>query len=86
MPRAGFSPVANCVWYHSGSAVSLLKTVGREGERVSEKILLVDDDPNVLAGYRRQLRKSIEFEVAEGGAQGLEILARLIHPEIQWDD
>lgn len=40
-----------------------------------EKILFVDDEPNVLAGYERQLRKRFEVHTAAGGEQGLAALA-----------
>ncbi len=43
---------------------------------MNSKILLVDDDPNVLAGYRRQLRKSFQLETAGSGQEALEVLAR----------
>lgn len=36
-----------------------------------EKILLVDDDPNVLSGYVRQLRYRFKVETANGGAEGI---------------
>ena len=39
---------------------------------MTEKILLVDDDPNILAAYKRQLRRPFHIEVALGGEQGLE--------------
>ncbi len=42
---------------------------------MSEKILFVDDEPNILAGYKRQLRGQFEVETALGGEQGLEILS-----------
>ncbi|SPF32385.1 conserved hypothetical protein [Syntrophobacter sp. SbD1] len=35
------------------------------------KILFVDDDPNILAGFERQLRKTFTVETALGGEQGL---------------
>lgn len=38
---------------------------------MAEKILLVDDDSNVLNGYRRSLSKEFVMETAEGGAQAL---------------
>jgi response regulator RpfG family c-di-GMP phosphodiesterase len=38
---------------------------------MSTKILFVDDDENILAGYQRSLRKSFPIETANGGAQGL---------------
>ena len=40
---------------------------------MNRKVLLVDDDPNILDGFRRQLRKSYELATAVGGAEGLEI-------------
>jgi response regulator RpfG family c-di-GMP phosphodiesterase len=39
-----------------------------------EKILLVDDDQNILSGYRRSLRNEFRVETAEGGQAGLDIL------------
>ncbi len=39
-----------------------------------EKILLVDDDQNILSGYRRSLRSEFRVETAEGGKAGLEAL------------
>lgn len=42
---------------------------------MSDKILYVDDDPNILAAYKRSLRNRFVMETAEGGAQGLEIIA-----------
>jgi FixJ family two-component response regulator len=44
---------------------------------VTNKILLVDDDPNILAGFRRQMRKGFECETAESGPLGLAALGRL---------
>lgn len=41
---------------------------------MSQKILLVDDDPNILQGFRRSLRKRFQFSVALGGPEGLDIL------------
>lgn len=41
----------------------------------TEKILLVDDDRNILQAYQRQFRKKFEIEVAEGGAEGLKKIA-----------
>ena len=38
---------------------------------MSEKILCVDDEPNVLSGYQRSLRKQFQIETAEGGAEAL---------------
>jgi response regulator RpfG family c-di-GMP phosphodiesterase len=42
---------------------------------VSNRVLCVDDDANILAAYRRQLRKQFDIDTAEGGAQGLEAVA-----------
>lgn len=39
-----------------------------------EKILLVDDDQNILAGYRRTLRNAFRVETADGGEAGLRTL------------
>jgi response regulator RpfG family c-di-GMP phosphodiesterase len=39
----------------------------------NKKILLVDDEENVLAGYKRQLRRHYDFETAPGGKEGLEM-------------
>jgi len=39
-----------------------------------EKILFVDDDPNVLASYQREYRKKIPVDVAEAAAKGLEFI------------
>ena len=38
---------------------------------MAEKILFVDDEPNVLAAYERQLRKQFEVVTMEGGEAGL---------------
>lgn len=37
-----------------------------------EKVLFVDDDPNILEAYQRQLRKTITVNTALGGHEGLE--------------
>ena len=42
---------------------------------MTKKVLFVDDDTNILAAYRRALRKTCELKTAEGGADGLRILA-----------
>lgn len=41
---------------------------------MNTKILFVDDEPNVLAGLERQLRKQYEIETASGGTEGLAAL------------
>jgi signal transduction histidine kinase len=43
---------------------------------VDEAVLLVDDEPNVLSGYRRQLGRRYTLLTAEGGDEALELLAR----------
>lgn len=44
--------------------------------RPAEKILFVDDDPNILASFLRQLRNNFAVNTALGGAQALEMLER----------
>ena len=41
---------------------------------MTRKVLLVDDEANVLSAYRRQLRKRFDIETAEGAAEGLACL------------
>ena len=41
---------------------------------VSKKVLLVDDEPNVLNGYRRHLRKHFDIDIAESGAEALKMV------------
>lgn len=43
---------------------------------MAEKILFVDDDANVLAGYQRQLRKSFQIDTALGGELGLQAVTQ----------
>lgn len=43
---------------------------------MSEKILLVDDEPMVLEGIRRQLRRRYSLLTAVGGVEGLSLIAR----------
>jgi CheY-like chemotaxis protein len=43
---------------------------------MTRKILFVDDDPNILSGFRRQLHGRYELETAEGGAAGLVALEK----------
>ncbi len=38
---------------------------------MSERILFVDDEPNVLSAYRRALRKRFQFDTAQSGEEGL---------------
>ena len=39
-----------------------------------KKILFVDDEPNVLAAFQRQLRKQFDLVTAEGPVAGLAAL------------
>jgi len=41
---------------------------------MTKKILLVDDEPNVLQGYKRHLRKAYDLELAVGGDAALAAL------------
>jgi response regulator RpfG family c-di-GMP phosphodiesterase len=42
---------------------------------MNEKILCVDDEPNILEAYQRSLRKEFQIETASGGAPALEAIA-----------
>ena len=42
---------------------------------MSEKVLFVDDDPNLLAACERNLRRKYQLETAEGGEAGLKKIA-----------
>ncbi len=44
------------------------------GERPRPRVLLVDDDPSVLAGLRRQLRTEFDILTATSAASGLELV------------
>jgi len=39
---------------------------------MAERVLLIDDDPNVLSGLKRQLRNSFDVTTANGGAEAVE--------------
>jgi response regulator RpfG family c-di-GMP phosphodiesterase len=41
----------------------------------TDKVLFVDDEPNVLDGYRRMLRQEFNLDTAIGGEQGLAAIA-----------
>jgi len=43
---------------------------------MSRKLLLVDDDLNILHGYKRQLRKRFQIDTASGGKEGLEAVVK----------
>src|SRR5271165_7207816 len=42
---------------------------------MAEKMLLVDDDSNILDGYRRSLSREFLMETALGGQQALKLVA-----------
>ena len=41
---------------------------------MTERILFVDDEPNVLQSIKRQLRKRFDLVTAEGGQEALRVL------------
>ena len=41
---------------------------------MSDKILFVDDDANILDAYKRQLKRQFQVETALGGEEGLNAL------------
>jgi response regulator RpfG family c-di-GMP phosphodiesterase len=41
---------------------------------MTSRVLFVDDDPNLLAGFQRNLRKQFSFDTALGGVEALEKL------------
>ena len=43
---------------------------------MTDKILFVDDDTNLLAAFRRQLRKQFHLETASGGREGLKLVEK----------
>ncbi len=43
---------------------------------MTERVLLVDDEPLVLEGLKRQLRKKVDVETAASGREGLAIIER----------
>src|ERR1019366_4164319 len=47
----------------------------RKRNTMAEKILLVDDDSNILDGYRRSLSREFLIETAMGGEQALKLVA-----------
>ncbi len=44
---------------------------------MNRKILCVDDDINILSGYKRSLRKEFDIVTAEGGEEGLAAIANV---------
>ena len=43
---------------------------------MTQKILFVDDEPRVLDGLRRQLRRRFQIETANSAKEGLALLKR----------
>ncbi len=43
---------------------------------MTEKILCVDDDPNILQAYQRALRRQFHIDVALGGSEALLAVAQ----------
>jgi serine phosphatase RsbU (regulator of sigma subunit) len=43
---------------------------------VHSRVLFIDDDPNILAALRRQLRKKVDLETVTSGRDGLEAIRR----------
>jgi len=44
------------------------------GSKIPEKILFVDDDPNVLDGFQRRLHRDFNTATALGGEEGLNVI------------
>ncbi|MEZ5563757.1 MAG: response regulator [Gammaproteobacteria bacterium] len=42
---------------------------------MTASVLFVDDEPNILEGFRRQLRKHVEIDTATSGEEGLKMIA-----------
>lgn len=45
-----------------------------KGRIMTEKILFIDDDPNILDAFKRQLRKQFKIETAPGGDTGIKLI------------
>jgi ActR/RegA family two-component response regulator len=54
----------------------LFASIERLRKTMRSKILLVDDEPAVLAGYERTLHKEFEIDTAAGGELGLQAIRR----------
>src|SRR5208282_5972980 len=44
---------------------------------MSERVLFVDDEPQVLEGIQRSLRKQVAIHTATSGAEGLRLLSEM---------
>jgi CheY-like chemotaxis protein len=47
---------------------------------MSERVLFVDDEPNVLDGIQRSLRKQVDMRTASSGPEGLMLLRAVAEP------
>src|SRR5216684_8108524 len=54
-------------------SVSATTPGDKKRNTMAEKILLVDDDPLILDGYRRTLGRDFSIETAVGGEEGLKL-------------
>jgi response regulator RpfG family c-di-GMP phosphodiesterase len=51
------------------------RIVGRpNGRRMNQRVLFVDDEPNILEGIQRTLRKQVELQTASSGAEALRLI------------
>ena len=48
----------------------------RRDKAMTERVLFVDDDPNILTGYQRALRKRFSLDTALGAEDGIEKFSR----------
>src|SRR5688500_9635591 len=51
------------------------RPISQPFDRMTEKILFVDDDVQLLEGLQRSLRRQFNVETAVGGAEGLNKIA-----------
>ncbi len=58
-----------------GAGLTVPRTEG-EIRLVNDKVLIVDDDPRILTGYRRLLRKRFSLDTAASGREALEMVSR----------
>ena len=52
---------------------------------MTKRILFVDDEPNVLSGFTRLLRKDYEFDTALGGAEALSLMQENLYAVVVSD-
>jgi FixJ family two-component response regulator len=55
---------------------ALISSIDRAGKTMPAKILLVDDEAAVLAGYERTLHREFQVDTAVGGELGLQAILR----------